>query len=364
MRMRVKGNGVMALDMDVKTLNPGEVAERLRVWFERRMTQISQVDIRNIVRRPEGFSAEIFTFSAKWAEGGKEISRELVLRLDPGKKSLEFMPSTLDRQFKTLKCIEAASIKVPAPKAYWLEEDVSFLGGPFIIMEKLPGRPYIPWSPEGRKFLEEVASKSQATSQLVEILAELHRLDWQKYGLSFLGAPSNEYDDVEGYIKHCESFFRYIWQPEPIFTEAVFWLKENKPRMTRAAFVHGDYRAGNLLFEGTRITGLTDWELSHLGDPHFDIGTLCSKTHRMDSPLMSYLIDRQFLYEYYEQLTGWKINHKTVFWWEIVFTLIDGLFWAVSFRQFLDKKTTDLRRARGFLSYLHNKQLIAEYLGI
>lgn len=353
----------MAVDTEVKTLNPDEVREGLKVWFERK---VSKADIQNIVRRPEGFSAEIFTFSAKWAEGEKEISRELVLRLDPGKKSAEFMPTTssLARQFNVLKCIEQANINAPAPRAYWLEEDISFLGGPFIIMEKLPGRPYIPWSPEGRRFLEEVASKSQAVSQLVEILAELHHLDWRKYGLSFLGAPSHEYEDAENYIKHCEFFFQYIWQPEPIFTEAVCWLKKNKPKMRRATFIHGDFRAGNLLFEGTRITGLTDWELSHIGDPHFDLGTLCSKTHRMDSPLMSYMIDRQFLYERYEQLAGWKIDHEAVFWWEIVFTLIDGLFWAVSFRQFLDKKTTDLRRARGFLSYLHNKQLIAEYLGI
>ena len=62
--------------METKTLDPREVGDRLKVWFERK---VSKADIQNIVRRPEGFSAEIFTFSAKWVEGEKEISRELVL---------------------------------------------------------------------------------------------------------------------------------------------------------------------------------------------------------------------------------------------------------------------------------------------
>ena len=79
---------------------------------------------------------------------------------------------------------------------------------------------------------------------------------------------------------------------------------------------------------------------------------------------MNYLIDRQFLYECYEELTGWKVNHEAVLFWEVFFTLIDGIFWMTSFRQFLEGKTPDMRRARGFTSYLHNKQLIAEYLGI
>ena len=79
---------------------------------------------------------------------------------------------------------------------------------------------------------------------------------------------------------------------------------------------------------------------------------------------MNYLVDRQFLYECYEELTGWKVDPKALYFWETYFCLIDGIFWMSSFSQFLRGKTDDLRRARGFLSYLHNKQLIAEYLEI
>jgi aminoglycoside phosphotransferase (APT) family kinase protein len=350
--------------MEEKTLAPKEVGQKLKVWFEKRVARVSRVGIHNVVRRAEGFSAEIFTFSARWHEDGQEFLRDLVVRLDPGRKSAEYMQSTLDRQFNVLKCIEAAHLDVPAPKVYWLEEDFSYLGGPFIIMAKLPGRPYLPWSPEGRKFLEEVAGKGDAPGQVVRILARIHLMDWEKHGLAFLGVPQDEYAHAESHIKVCEDFMMNAWQPEPLFVEAICWLKENKPRMKRATFQHGDYRTGNMLWEGTRVAGLTDWELCHIGDPHFDLGTLCSKTHRMDSPLMNYLIDRQFLYDFYEELTGWKIDPEALFFWEVFFALIGGIFWMTSFNQFLKGKTTDMRRARGYLSYLHNKQIVAEYMGI
>jgi aminoglycoside phosphotransferase (APT) family kinase protein len=350
--------------MEEKGLDPKEVGKRLQAWFEEKVPRVSKVNIKNLIRRAEGFSAEIFTFSAAWIEDGESLSQELVLRLDPGRKSAEYMQSTLERQFKTLKCIESANIDVPAPKVYWVEEDQSYLDGPFLIMSKLDGEPYLPWSPEGRNFLENIAGKADAPRQAVEILTRMHRMDWEKYGLSFLGVPENEYAHAESHIKICEDFMANAWQPEPLFVEAICWLKENKPKMKRMVFNHGDYRTGNMLWEETKITGLTDWELCHIGDPHFDLGTFCSKTHRMDSPLMNYLVDRQFLYECYEELTGWEVDPKALYFWETYFCLIDGIFWMSSFSQFLRGKTDDLRRARGFISYLHNKQLIAEYLEI
>jgi streptomycin 6-kinase len=36
--------------------------------------------------------------------------------------------------------------------------------------------------------------------------------------------------------------------------------------------VHGDYRLGNVMFDGTRITGLIDWEIWSVTDPGIDLG--------------------------------------------------------------------------------------------
>jgi streptomycin 6-kinase len=36
--------------------------------------------------------------------------------------------------------------------------------------------------------------------------------------------------------------------------------------------VHGDYRLGNVMFDGTQITGLIDWEIWNVTDPGIDLG--------------------------------------------------------------------------------------------
>jgi hypothetical protein len=43
---------------------------------------------------------------------------------------------------------------------------------------------------------------------------------------------------------------------------------------------HGDYRMGNLLVEGSHLTGVLDWELAHFGDPHEDLAFGCMAVWR------------------------------------------------------------------------------------
>ena len=80
---------------------------------------------------------------------------------------------------------------------------------------------------------------------------------------------------------------------------AANWLERNLPALDRASVVHGDYRAGNFLFDEAsgRITAILDWELVHLGDPLEDLGWICMRSFRGRSPHMCHLIERARLYE-------------------------------------------------------------------
>jgi hypothetical protein len=52
---------------------------------------------------------------------------------------------------------------------------------------------------------------------------------------------------------------------------------------------HGDYRMGNLLVEGSHLTGVLDWEIAHFGDPHEDLAFGCMavwRFHRYDLPAL------------------------------------------------------------------------------
>ena len=75
-------------------------------------------------------------------------------------------------------------------------------------------------------------------------------------------------------------------------------------RRSTGRFVHGDYRTGNFLESGGRITAILDWELVHLGDPLEDLGWVCMRSFRGRSPYMCHLIERPRLYERYEELSG------------------------------------------------------------
>ena len=49
-------------------------------------------------------------------------------------------------------------------------------------------------------------------------------------------------------------------------------LRASEPPALPGAVVHGDFRLGNLLATGSRITAVIDWEIWAVGDPRVDLG--------------------------------------------------------------------------------------------
>jgi hypothetical protein len=61
----------------------------------------------------------------------------------------------------------------------------------------------------------------------------------------------------------------------PIIALGLRWLEDNCPLQAEPVLNHGDYRMGNLLVEGSRLTGVLDWEIAHFGDRHEDLAFGC-----------------------------------------------------------------------------------------
>jgi len=61
-------------------------------------------------------------------------------------------------------------------------------------------------------------------------------------------------------------------EPNPLLVEAFIWLKAHLPVAPRVSLLHGEYRPGNFLYEGSQIRAVVDWEYAHLGDPVEDLG--------------------------------------------------------------------------------------------
>ena len=66
--------------------------------------------------------------------------------------------------------------------------------------------------------------------------------------------------------------------------EVARWLGANLPESGPATIVHGDYRLGNVMFSGERLSAIFDWELATIGDPLADVGYLVATWAQAGDP--------------------------------------------------------------------------------
>ena len=190
--------------------------------------------------------------------------RAYVLRRKPPGKLL---PSAhaVDREYRVLTAL--AGTGVPVPRTYLLCEDPAVIGTVFYVMEYVPGRVLTdPRLPE-----QTPAERAAIFDSLNDVLARLHRVDWQGIGLGDFGKPGNYF---------ARQIHRWTQQYRASETERIeamerliAWLPANIPPGDETTLVHGDYRLGNTLVHPTepRIVAVLDWELSTLGHPLADL---------------------------------------------------------------------------------------------
>ncbi len=96
--------------------------------------------------------------------------------------------------------------------------------------------------------------------------------------------------------------------------------------MGESVIVHGDYRMGNFLVDGSGLCGVLDWELAHLGDPAEDIGWLCARAWRFGGPgRVGGFGDLDQFLTAYASAGGETVDVERVRWWEAYATVK----WAV-----------------------------------
>ncbi|MCC6949176.1 MAG: phosphotransferase family protein [Bradyrhizobiaceae bacterium] len=67
----------------------------------------------------------------------------------------------------------------------------------------------------------------------------------------------------------------------PAMESLIAWLDAHIPDDQTAAIAHGDFRIGNLIFDGNapRVIAVLDWELSTIGHPLGDLAFNCMTYH-------------------------------------------------------------------------------------
>lgn len=189
-----------------------------------------------------------------------------VLRKQPGMK-LAKSAHAIDREFRVLKALSETDI--PVPGTYHYHDDPDLLGTPFYLMEWLDGRIFDSYATPG------VSSKERSAiyASMCEVMARLHRLDFNAAGLGDYGRPGNYFERQITRWSQLWGQYRKGDDDNPDLDRMIAWLEPRIPDSEHLALCHGDFRIGNVMFHPTepRVIGLLDWELSTLGHPLVDV---------------------------------------------------------------------------------------------
>jgi aminoglycoside phosphotransferase (APT) family kinase protein len=160
-----------------------------------------------------------------------------------------------------------------APRPYVGCQDVSVIGAPFYVMERRHGivldRDLPDFWPASGELHRAICER------LVEVLVELHAVDWQAAGLGEIGHPDGYMQrQVTGWIERLAR----VRTPElPEYESLAKWLVDGLPESPPPTIVHNDYKLNNVLLslqKHATVTAVLDWEMTTVGDPLSDIASL------------------------------------------------------------------------------------------
>ena len=215
-----------------------------------RATLAADAPIRHLERLPGGVSS--LTYSAHMDD------RRVVVKVAPPGLAPVRNRDVL-RQARLLKALHGTPVRVPEV----LVEDAGT--PPFFVMDFVAGESYEP-------ALD--VSPAPPTPEVVRVralaaaamLAELQRVP----------APADEpelplREELDRWMR------LYATVPEELhFAQAELHrrLAASLPASVPPAILHGDYRIGNMQFDGERLAAIIDWEIWSLGDPRTDLAWL------------------------------------------------------------------------------------------
>jgi aminoglycoside phosphotransferase (APT) family kinase protein len=293
-----------------------------------------RVSIDGLKKYPAGFSWRTYGVQLR----GFPPAEEAIVRVGPPYGL--FAPYSAMPEFESLSALESSS--VPAPRVYFASDDLTIMGAPFFLSQKVNGDTPLPWGTQGQQ--REGERRRRLAEDFIGALAALHRFDWQATALAHWGKGVTLQSAAQRQIDEWESRFRrWALRPHPMAHRALAWLRSRVPNARRLSLVHGDYPLGNFLETDGRITAILDWELVHLGDPIEDLGWAFLPQYRGGTGLVCGLAGENEFLRRYEALSGLTVALESLKFY-IVFSLLKLAFTHMAAaRCFEDGQFNDMR---------------------
>lgn len=274
-----------------------DIQKRLVNYFERKSPTRENIRISNLKRISDGWENDVYLFTIKYVEGSKQSSEKLVLRVYPGDNSIQ----KSEREFKAMKRLYEADF--PVPEVLILELDISYLGKPFVIMEKIDGQSM------GKVIDNSSENKKQKLLNLFcSIFVKLHKLDWKPFvsDLSLKAEKSSEVFQYEILKMHSylQTFQKYEFKP------VLDWLKGRMSDICwrSLSVIHLDYHPYNILLTDDGAPFVIDWTNVRIFDYRFDLAWTLLLTSTYDNPEA-----RELILSEYEKIANYKVEQIEYF---------------------------------------------------
>jgi aminoglycoside phosphotransferase (APT) family kinase protein len=292
-----------------------------------RPTLRSEVTIDNLRTLTGGASRTTWAFDAVTPDE----RRSLILRIGP--------PDDVHAGMELEARAQAAAAAAGAPVPHILVADDSpaALGNPFLICDEVKGETIVRRIQRTLDKEGGAAGRARLLGQCAQALAAIHRADPDLPGVTHA-------DQLDEWRARLDA----MNDTTATFEWAFRWLAARRPAPSPTVLVHGDYRMGNLIVDGSTLAAVLDWELVQIGEVYEDLAWFCIRAWRFGAPADHAAGGLGTIEEFlsdYEQAGGATVDRVAFHWWLVLATLRWGVICRYQAERHLTGQTRSVELA-------------------
>lgn len=229
--------------------------------------------------------------------------------------------------------VAAAAAGAPVPEVLVASNSVEALGNPFLICGAIAGETIV------RRIQRQLDDDGRAKllRQCAQALAAIHRAAADAPGLA-------EQDQMAEWHHRLDE----MGDTTATFEWAFRWLHEHRPPPSPLRLVHGDFRMGNVIVDGSDLAAVLDWELVHIGEVYEDLAWFCIRAWRFGAPPSMAAGGLGSIDDFvaaYEEAGGAAVDRTTLRWWLVLATLRWGVICRFQAERHLSGQTRSVELA-------------------